>query len=277
MKSRSIFLSLAAALLVAFGAASPATAAPVPGITQTPQYKALLGFVNTLQTQRNVPTTQPRKAAYQRTLANKTAPANAQVKSLFQRRAKRIRSRDDAEERAQIKSILSNQKQQVNALKAVLASKIAVAQNDYNEAVSRVNERYAPRLNPLIRQRTSLKRQLARTTNPVSRLQIQESIRLVQSRINGILDAKSAATKVASTDYQSRVNLLNQTYSAKISGVKSKSKQLVAQARLAWKETYSADYNKLKIRRTNEFSQVSRLRSRGAGYISTMPVVPPPS
>jgi hypothetical protein len=276
MKPLSIFLSLAAALVVAFGSASQATAAPVPDITQTPQYKALLGFVNTLETQRNVPTTQPRKAAYQRTLGNKTAPATAQVKSLFQRRAMRVKSRDDAEERSQIRNILSNQKQQVTALKAVQASKIAVAQNIYNESVDRINERYAPRLNPLVRQRTSLKRQLARTTNPVSRLQIQESIRSVQARINGIMDAKTAATKVASTDYQSKVNLLNQTYSAKIMGVKSRSQQLVAQARLAWKETYSADYNKLKVRRTSEFSQVSRLRSRGAGYISTMPVPPRP-
>ncbi|MEX0619979.1 MAG: hypothetical protein WD181_00160 [Solirubrobacterales bacterium] len=276
MKLRASLLSLVLALLFTAGASTQAAAKPVPGIQQTPQYRALLGFDNVLQGRRLVPATPARKAAYRQTLNNKTAAAQKQVKSLFSRRVARVKSRDDAEERAQIRSILSNQKLQVNALKAVQASKVADAQNNYNSAVSRVNLRYAPRLNPLVRQRKILKRKLARTTNPISRDEIQRSIRLVQAKINGIVEAKNVAIQVASTNYQAKVNALNGTFSARIKTVKSRSKGLVVQARLAWKQTYSADYSKLKARRTTEFGLVNGLRTRGSGYISTMPLLWPP-
>jgi hypothetical protein len=271
MKKRALVLSLALTVLFAAWGASTATAEPVPGIKQTPQYRVLLGFVNKLERQRNVPATPARKAAYRRTLSNKAGDANRQVKSLFVRRSNRVRSRDNAEERTQVRNILASQRQQVDSLKAVLASKLADLQDDYNAAVGRTNARYAPKLNPLVRQRAILKRQLARTIRPARRERIKVAIRTVQTKINRVIDERQAATNVVTARYQARVSSVNSTFSARIRAAQSRGQQLVLQARRAWKQTFAADLGRLKERRTDEFSLVGRLRTRGTGYISQMP------
>jgi hypothetical protein len=69
---------------------------------------------------------------------------------LFSLGTAKVRSRDDEEERRQVGNIRASQ-QQVNALKAVLASKITDALSNYNAAVRRINALYAPSLNPLVR------------------------------------------------------------------------------------------------------------------------------
>ena len=272
MKKRAIALSLVLTLFFAAWGASQATAKPVPGIKQTAQYRMMLGFVNKLDSLKNVPATRTRKAEYRESLANKAAPAKTQVKKLFVRRSTRVKSRDDAEQRRQVKTIRTNQKQQVNALKAVLASKLADALDDYNAAVRRINALYAPRLNPLVRQRTILKRRLAKAKRPARREQIQRSIRQVQIKINRVIDERQASTSVATSRYRSRVDALNDIYSTRIGAVRSRAKQLILQARRAWRQTYRADLNRLKERRTDEFSLVSRLRERGAGFITRMPL-----
>lgn len=271
MKKRALALFLALTILSAAWGASTAAAKPVPGIKQTPQYRVLLGFVNKLERQRNVPATPARKAAYRRTLSNKAGDTNRQVKSLFVRRSNRVRSRDDAEERSQVRNILAGQRQQVDALKAVLASKLADLQDDYNAAVSRTNARYAPKLNPLVRQRAILKRQLANTIRPARRERLQRAIRTVQTKINRVIDDRQAATQVVTARYQARVSAVNSVYSARIQTAQSRGRQLVLQARRAWKQTYRADLGRLKERRSDEFSLVNRLRGRGTAYISQMP------
>lgn len=271
MKKLALIVPLVLTLFFAAWGASPATAGPVPGITQTPQYKMLLGFVNELESQKNVPATPARKASYRRALDNKAGAAKSRVKSLFVRRSSKVKSRDDAGERRQIRNIIANQNQQVNALQALLASRVADAQNNYQAAVNRINSRYAPRLNPLVRQRTVLKRQLAKTTRPARRQQILEAIRNVQAKINRIIDARQTETRVVTTSYRSRVQALNDTYAARIRTAQSRGTQLVLQARRAWKQTYQADFARLKEGRSDEFARVSRLRTRGAGFISSMP------
>jgi hypothetical protein len=271
MNKRALVLSLVVTLLFSVWGASGATAKPVPGIKQTQQYRVLAGFVKKLERQRRVPATPARKAAYRRTLSNKAGDAKREVKSLFVRRSSRVRSRDDAEERNQVRNILASQRQQVDALNAVLASKLADLQDDFNAAVSRTNARYAPRLNPLVRQRAILRRQLARTIRPARREQVKRAIWTVQAKINRVLDDRQAATQVVTARYQARVNAVNSVFAARIKAAQSKGRQLVLQTRRAWKQTYQADLARLKERRTDEFSLVSRLRERGTGLITRMP------
>lgn len=271
MKKHSLILPLVLTLLFAAWGASPATAEPIPGITKTPQYRMLLGTVNELEGKRNVPVTPTRRASYRQTLDNKVSAAKVQVKSLFERRTVRVKSRDDASQRRQVRNILINQKRQVEALEALQASKLADAQDDYQASVNRINSQYAPRLDPLVNQRTALKRKLAKTTRPARRQQIQEAINTVQAKINRVVDARQIATQVVTTRYQARVQAVNDTFAVRIRTVRNRGKQLVLQANRAWKQTYRADFAQLKERRTDDFSLVSRLRERGAGYISSMP------
>jgi len=272
MKKPALILSLVLTLFFTAWGASQAVAKPVPGIKQTQQYRVLLGFVDKLDSLKNVPATPTRKSAYRESLSSKTGAAKRQVISLFLRRSTRVKSRDDVEERRQVKSIRSSQKQQVTALEAVLASKIADALNNYNAAVRRINALYAPRLNPLVRQRSILKGRLAKAKRPARREQIQKSIRKVQLKINRVIDERQASTSVATTRYQARVEALNDVYSARIQTVRNRAKQLILQARRAWRQTYRADLNRLKERRSDEFSLVKRVRERGTDDIARMPL-----
>lgn len=271
MFKRSLLLPLILALFFSAWGASQATAKPVPGIKQTQQYKVLLGFVNTLNTQKNVPATPTRKAKYRKSLSNKGDATNRQVKVLFALGTAKVKSRDDAEERRQVGNIRASQQQQVNALKAVLASKVADALSNYNAAVRRINALYAPSLNPLVRQRKILRRQLRKAKRPAKQEQIRQSIRNVQVKINRITDERQASTAVVTSRYQARVEGLNDIYSTRIQGVRSRAQQLVIQARRAWRQTYRADLNQLRERRTDQFAVVKRLRERGSGFITSMP------
>jgi hypothetical protein len=271
MKRPALAISLVLAMLFGVWAASPAVAKPVPGIKQTQQYRVLLKFVNKLEAKRKTPAGPDRKAAYRKSLSSKTGDAKRQVKTLFNRRATRVKSRDDAEERRQVRNIRTNQKRQVQALQAVLNSKLADAQDDLNAAIRRINARFAPRLNPLVAQRKILRKRLAKAQRPARKERLRKAIREVQKQINRVVDARQASTSVVTTRYQARVEALNDVYSTRIRNVRNRSRQLVLQARRAWQQTYRVDYERLKERRSTEFSLVKRLRVRGSGYIAAMP------
>ncbi len=93
----------------------------------------------------------------------------------------------------------------------------------------------------------------------------------MQVKINRITDERQASTAIVTSGYQARVEGLNDIYSTRIQGVRSRATQLVLQARRAWRQTYRADLNHLREQRTDQFALVKRLRERGSGFITSMP------
>lgn len=270
MKSRSVVLAFA--LVISFSAvASAADAAPIPGITKTPQYRGLLSYVNQLQARRDQSANPDRKALLRSRLAGWQARANSAVKSLFKRRSARIASRDDKQERAQIKRIRRSQRQQVQALGRAQDGRLDDAAADYRSALNRINARYALRLSPLTDKRNALQRVLARTRNPIRRQRLRRQIDAVQDSINRVVRSRTDDTDIATGRYNSRVSGIKESYSRQIAAVKASSKRQIAQAHQAWRRTFSDDRRQVQQLRSREFELVSNLRNRGAGYIAHMP------
>jgi hypothetical protein len=272
MKIRTVVVALI--LAVSFSAfATASNAAPIPGIKNTPQFRNLLNYVDTLQAKRDTPASPDRKASYRSKLSQKRAGANSAVKSLFKRRSARIASRDDKQERAQIKRIRRSQKQQVQTLRRAEENRLDDAADDYRSALNRIDARYAPKLVPLANKRDALQRKLARTTNPSKRKALNRKLDAVQNKINRVVRARQDDTDIATDRYKDRVSNIKDSCARQIADVKAKSKRQVTKAHKAWRRTFRDDLNQIKQRRSQEFELVSNLRDRGAGYIDHMPPV----
>ena len=279
MTPRKIFLpSLIIASALLLGLVGSANAQkPIPGIKSTPEYRSLLKYVNSLQTKKSTPATPAQKTAFRNNLSGRRAKANAKVKRLNTQRLARIKKQDDAAERRQIKGVRQQQARTVAQLNRAKGERIAQAATAYRLSVDRTNSNYSGRIASKSAKRKRLKSKLNRTTNPIAREVLIAQIEALGPKIKSLKAARKKQLDQAASGYQSRVDGLNQRFTAKVDGAKSFYKGLVRRIKDNWKKTFREDLKAAKSRRDSEFSLVTRLKDRGTGYIDQMPSPPPPS
>lgn len=273
MKLRALALiALITGLL--FVAASPASAQrPIPGIKQTAAYKQLKNYVNFLNGRKSTPTPAARKTVYRTNLNGKKQNANTKVVSLYQQKLLRLSKQDDNQQRRQIKQIRTAQKRQVQALQQDLADRINDIQMDQSEAVQRVYNNYAPKINLRADRRDALKRQLKRTTNPAKRATLIRQIDTLQSQINALVSDRTTAVNNVNSKFSVRISQANNLYNSRIANVRASAQQQIQAAKQAWRQTFRTQINAAKSRRDGQKDMVNALASRGAGYIDQMPPI----
>lgn len=279
MKTRTFFAaSLSILALTGLGLATQASAQkPIPGITQTSQWKSLKAYVNTLQAKRNTPATSTQKANFRSRLSTKQNATNQRVKQLYAQSLNRLKAKDSAKERAAIKKVRQNQSRAVAELKASLAARLGVARNTYSRAVNKIQDRYSFRITSEQRNLKKLRRNLARTTDPLQRQLILSKIDVVKRELSQQKKARSNDLAQANDYYQSQVRTITLRYDNRIVNTRAYYKSLVRQVKASWKVIYDNDVAAAKSKRTKEFSLVSGLKARGTGYIDQMPTPTPPS
>lgn len=249
---------------------------PIPGIKETSEYRSLLSYVDFLQTRKSIPAPPARKETYRNSLADRRLKANAKVKSLYNRRITRIRSRDDRAERRQIKKVRQQQKRRVAQLNGEKSERINEARGGYQARVNQVNANYSGRIASKVSNRRSLRAKLNRTTNPIAREVLLSQIEALGTKIRSLKGTRQRQLDQAASRYRSRVAEINERFAARIAGTKRFYKSLVRQIKDNWRKTFREDVRAAKSRQDSEFSLVTRLRNRGAGYINQMPTPPPP-
>ena len=272
MKAFTLPLIALISLLV-LGSAGTATAqAPVQNLKTTAQYKSLKTFVNTLRARSSTPTTAERKRSFRTQLGNKRNKANAKAKSIFNLTINQIKKKDDVQERQQIKRIRQNQKAQVTALKSSLGAQLRNIAANERIATNRINERYANRINPLSRERSTLKRRLAVTKKQAQRNALIRKINAIQEELNSLVNARQSALNAVDTRFDSRSDAASNLTATKVQRAKAAAKRQIMQARRAWKNLFREEFADAKEKRSDNFESISELHTDGLGYIQQMPL-----
>ena len=265
---RSIFAAL-------IGLATQASvASSTPGITQTAQWKSLKAYVNSLETKRNTPASPTQKASFRSRLNTKANATNERVKQLYVQSVNALKARDSRKERAAIKKVRESQAQAVRDKKAALASRLAIARVTYNRAVNKINDRFSFRIDSGKRNLKKLRRNLARTTDPFQRQLILTRIDTVKRELGQQKRIRNNELTDAANYYQGKVKAITLRYDNQIIDTRAYYKALVRKVKSSWKVIYDDDLAAAKSTRTKQFSFVSKLKSRGSGYIDQMPAPP---
>lgn len=221
------------------------------------------------------PATTQQKAQFRSRLTQRKNAANAKAKSLFKLTVNRIKKKDDAQERQQIKQIRQNQKSQVTALNASLSAQLQTIAASEDAAVDRANARFNRRINPLARQRAALRRQRAMTRNPVQRNRLTRKLEVIQNELNALVRSRQAAVNAVETRFNSRAAAAKDKFANRIQQVKARAKRQILQARRAWMTLFREEFADAKERRADNLELVRDLREAGAGYIQQMPLQTP--
>lgn len=266
---------LLVSLLVLAPAGMAAAKTPVPSLQSTAPYKSLKSYVNLLRERSATPTTVERKQAYRSQLTTKRNAAATKAKSIFKLTVDRIKKKDDAQERRQIKQIRQNQKAQVTALNSSLAAQLESIGANEKVAANRLNDRYANRINPLARERSALERERTRARTAVKRDRLTRRIKALQDEINALSRSQQSALTALETKFNGRADAANSRFATRIESAKAAAKRQIQQARRAWKNLFREEFAEAKEKRSDNFDRISDLRENGVGYIERMPLHTP--
>lgn len=271
MKTRTIATLIPFIAAGLFIAAPSQAQQPIPGIKQTGQWRDLNAYVDQLQAKRSTPATAEQKANFRSRLNAKQSAANSRVKKLYSQRLQQIINRDQAQEQRRIQKLLDASNRRVGQLQGQRSSRIATAKANFANQLDRIRSRYAASLAADSRQLETLRRNLARTTNPFQRQIILQHIETVQNDISQLRSAQSKEISSATDDHRQKIASIRQRFAARIKSTRSYYQGLIDQVQDAWKKIYDDDVRAVKAQRDNEFQLVTTLRNRGAGYIDQMP------
>jgi|LakMenEpi03Aug12_release.lakeMendotaPanAssembly.Ray.scaffolds.fasta_scaffold116066_2 hypothetical protein len=276
MRTRTLFLASLSLLAIAgLGLTTQASIAKSsPGITQTAQWKALKAYVNSLEAKKSTPATPAQKASFRSRLNTKQQATNERVKQLYAQNVNALKARDAAKERAAIKKVRQSQARSVADIKASLASRLAVARATYSRAVNKVNDNFSFRIASEKKNLKKLRRNLARTTDPIQRQLILTKIDTVKRELAQNRKIRATELDQASSYYQTQVRAITLRYDNKIIDTRAYYKALVRKVKSSWQVIYDDDLAAAKSSRTKQFSFVSKLKARGTGYIDMMPPAP---
>lgn len=271
MKNRAI-ATIAPLIVLGLVAVAPNPAqGAIPNIKDTAQWRNLNSFVNTLEGKRNTPASQAQKDSFRQRLNAKQSAANSKVASLYGQRLKQITSRDKAQEQRQVNRLLKASQDRVDALQAQRANRIGIAKEAFANQVAGIKGRFAASIDRDNRQLTSLRKRLAKTSDPIRRQLILNSIDTVENELSQLRAAQRKSINAATDDHRTRIASIRSKYGARIKDTRAYYQRQIDVVQNSWKVKYDDDVAALKSKRTREYGFVEKLKSRGEGYISQMP------
>lgn len=271
MKTRLLSsLALVSILVLAF-AGSATARKPIPPITATGPYKVLKQYVNELHSKANVPVRPSRRKAYKSKLNNKSGNAFRQVNNLFERRKIRAYGDDLAVYKADSKAAKQSQKRKVSALQIGLANRLNNIQADYNNAIDRLNLRFAPSVDPLQRKIKLLAKKLRKTSKPAKRARIQKSINKAVNKLNVVQSRKQNFANAILSKFTQKKNFVTAQNKANIQAVKADTKQAIRGFKRALARKNNEELAAARDRKGNDRDLVDNLKQGGQTAISRMP------
>lgn len=275
MKTRAV-TALVPLIAVGLLAAGPAQAKqPIPGITQTAQWRALKSYVNQLEAKRNTPASAQQKTAFRQKLSGKRLAANARVKKLYSQRIQRIVNRDQAQERRQIQKLQNAANRQVDQLKGQRAARLAYKKASFASQIASIQDRYATSIDTNNRQLKRLERNLRRTRDPFQRQVILQHIDTIENDNTQLKRARTRNIENATDAHREAVSIIRRKFATRIADTRNHYRGLIATVRQTWKTLYANEVKAAKSKRTDQFQLVTNLWDRGEGYIEQMPAPPP--
>lgn len=261
---------VAVSLLLVVPAAS---AAPIPTLASTAQYKALVAYVAKLRSLQGKPTTAAQKAVYDSKLVTKHGAAVQKSTALFLR-AKKVASKEaKAEAKEDGQRIRQNEAEAIDELQDEYAARFDSAATKNQQRIDALSDSYARRLDTLKRQISDLRVKKAKSKDPARKAQIQD-------QISSLIDLVAAAKKEQGEDraalaanYQREKESLREAKANALAAVRAEGQEAIEQLRNRTQRRYNNKVRALQAKRERQLSDLEAKLSNGRLAISLMPVV----
>lgn len=266
------FALLSLSLLFSVGQAEAQKS--IPGIKTTAAYKSLVNYVNnTLAPKQSTPASSAQKIVFRNTLASRAAGANSRVVSIYQQRRNRVKKQNKNKFKRAMVKVKAVYNKRVNKANKKYKSGLDRDEYAYHQALTAVNANYSRQISSIRSQIAAQYKRLRKAKNGAQKVAIRANIDDLNTVLQRVLDSWSNARNQVkrSYDYTDRrdynhwrnnLAAASSAYTIRKKLVRSKYDKLL---RKNLRKAYS-----LKV---SQHALVSQVRSRGEGYIASMPPV----
>lgn len=270
-KLRSLVPVAAVALLAVALLAPAAKAASIPTLATTAQYRALVAFVNKLDTLSNTPATGPQKAIYDGQLENKHEAAVNKSAALFNRGKKAAQAESQRAVKTGVQTIRSTEAGELAAVRRDYDTRMDRAASNYESAVGRVEDAYDSRAASQRKEIRRLRAQKAKAKGVVRKLEIQEAIeRLVKL---GADDRRLEQEEVADlkVGYRREKDAIRSAKASATQVTQQNDDEAIETLRNRGKRIYNTRVRTLQSRRVDQLRNLETKFNSGRAAIARMP------
>jgi hypothetical protein len=270
-KLRSLVPAAAVALLAVALVAPAANAANTPPLATSAQYKALIGFVDKLDTLSNTPATAPQKAIYDGQLENKHEAAVNKSAALFNRGKRAAQVESQRAFKTGVRTIRRTEAGELAALRRDYDARMDRAASNYESAVGRVEDVYDSRAASQHKQIRRLRSQKAKAKGVVRKVEIQEVIERLIKR--GADDRKLQQEEVADlkTGYRREKDAIRSAKASATRVTQQNDDEAIETLRNRGKRIYGTRVRTLQSRRVDQLRDLEAKLNSGRGAIARMP------
>lgn len=261
-------VALAALLLLV----PQATAAQVPSLASTPQYKAFVEYVDTLRGLRSKPATDAKKASYEQRLTSKHQAAVNKSNALFQRAKAVAKAETRRQFQVASKQIRKAEAAELADLRGEYADKLATARDAFQHDVGALEDKFDARYATLRRQITRLRMEKAKAKALSKKARIQEQINaLIQEQRDSRTQEREAMTKLKERYARQKTAILA-AKAAETTKVRDARQEDIENLRARWNRAAARRLADDRARRANQRANLESKLEAGRGYIASMPV-----
>jgi hypothetical protein len=270
-KVRRLVPMIAAALLAVVLCAPAAKAAEIPPLVTTPQYKALVGYVEKLNGLSRTPATAAQKASYEDQLENKHDAAADKATALLERGKKAAQRESQQQIAIGVKTIRQTQAGELEALRRDYDARMDRAADNFTKAVGRVEDIFDGRNAALRRQTSRLRKQKAEAKSAIVKATIQEGIDRRTKR--GAENRKLQQEEIADlkTGYAREKAAIREGKKSATQSLQQNDAEAIVTLRNRGKRIYNSTVRTLQARRVNQLNDLERKLNAGRAAIARIP------
>jgi hypothetical protein len=276
MKTTSNFRPIASVMAVALAAllllAPGASAAKVPPLASTAQYKAFVDYVGKLRELRAKPATAAKKASYEQRLTAKHQGAVNRSNALFQRAKAVAKTETRRQFQVASKKIRLAESGELAELRAEYADKLNAARDAFQHDAGAIENRFDARYATVNRQITRLRVQKAKAKALPKKVRIQEQINVLIKEIGESRAQEREAISKLKTRYTERRAAILAAKQAATTKVREAREEDVEKLRSRWNRAAARQLADDRVRRANQLTNLEVKLQAGRGYIASMPV-----
>jgi hypothetical protein len=270
-KARRFIPVIAAALLAVALLAPAAKAASIPPLITTPQYQALVSFVEKLNQLSRTPATAAQKATYEDQLQNKHDAAANKAAALLDRGKKAAQLESQREIKVGVRTIRQTQAGELAALRRDYDARMNRAAGNYEKSVGRVEDLFDGRSVALRRQVSRLRKQKAEANSPVAKATIQEGIDRRTKRAGENRELQQEEIADLKAGYRREKAAIRAGKQSATRSLQQNDAEAVVTLRNRGKRIYNTTVRTLQARRVDQLNDLERKLNVGRAAITRIP------
>jgi hypothetical protein len=270
-KVRRVVPALAVALLAVALLVPAAKAAEIPPLITTPQYKALVGFVEKLNGLSRTPATAARKATYEDQLENKHDATADKASALLERGKKAAQLESQRAVQVGVRTIRQTQAGELAALRRDYDARMNRAAANYEKSLGRVQDLFDGRNIALRKQITRLRKGKAEAESALVKARLQEAIdrRTKRGTENRVLQQEEISDLKAG--YARERGAIRAGKQSATQSLQQNDAEAIVTLRTRGRRIYNDTVRTLQARRVNQLNDLERKLDAGRAAIARIP------